>query len=98
VQEELESICSRLYERIRRLFPLLPTPDSPCWLVSPDTGEQLIVTPNTVLLPLLLPPLHPTIFTLYALRYDTLLYYSCWYHGNQCCGFSFAWIRIILLT
>jgi hypothetical protein len=77
VQEELESICSRLYERIRRLFPLLPTPDSPCWLVSPDTGEQLIVTPNTVLLPLLLPPLHPTIFTLYALRYLTVLY-SCW--------------------
>jgi hypothetical protein len=62
-------MCSRLYQLLRRLFPLLPSVESPCWITSPMTGEEpVLVTPNTLLLPLLLPPLHPTIFTLYALR------------------------------
>jgi len=65
--KELESISSRLYTLLRNLFPGLPRPDSILRIPSPG-AEDIIVTPTSLLHPLLLPPLHPTIFMLYALR------------------------------
>jgi len=64
---ELSSISSRLYTLVRTLFPALPFPDSSLWISSPGT-DGVTVTPTSLLHPLLLPPLHPTLFMLYALR------------------------------
>jgi len=65
--KELESISSRLYTLLRNLFPALPRPDS-VLRISSLGAEEITVTPTSLLHPLLLPPLHPTIFMLYALR------------------------------
>jgi len=64
---ELSSISTRLYSLVRTLFPVLPRPDSSLWISSADS-DGITVTPTSLLHPLLLPPLHPTIFMLYALR------------------------------
>jgi len=65
--KELESISSRLYAIVRTLFPVLPRPDSVLRISCPG-DEDITVTPTSLLHPLILPPLHPTIFMLYALR------------------------------
>ena len=74
---ELCSIISRLYTILSSLFPALPepTPDSasPLCLLSPSEEEGRFVTPTSILHPVLLPKLHPTIFMLYALRYFSKL-------------------------
>jgi amyotrophic lateral sclerosis 2 protein len=68
-KDELDSIVYRLYNIIMELFPSLPSPDKHTWLENPEKeGEGEMVTPNSVLHPLLLPPLHPTVFMLYALK------------------------------
>ena len=70
---ELSSIISRLYTILRSLFPALPEPSpdsvSPPCLDSPSADDSKFVTPTSILHPILLPKLHPTIFMLYALRY-----------------------------
>jgi len=64
---ELSSISARLYILVRTLFPVLPRPDSSLW-ISSTRSEGITVTPISLLQPILLPPLHPTLFMLYALR------------------------------
>jgi len=66
--KELASISSRLYILVRKLFPVLPRPDSALRISCNDEAEDITVTPTSLLHPLILPPLHPTIFMLYALR------------------------------
>jgi len=64
---ELASITTRLYQAIRGLFPGLPAPDTPARLETTG-GDQVTLTPSSLLHPILLPPLHPTVFTMFALR------------------------------
>ncbi|XP_049267641.1 alsin isoform X2 [Rhipicephalus sanguineus] len=75
--EEVRSFCQRLYELVRILFPDLPQADKPLVLTSlgdvecPDDfldGAGECITPNTLIQPVLLPRLYPSLSTLYALN------------------------------
>ena len=66
--QELSSITSRLYQAVRCLFPGLPSPDAPHRLQGEGVEDGRVVTPPSLLHPLLLPALHPTVFTMFALR------------------------------
>lgn len=75
--QEVRSFCHRLYELVRILFPDLPLEDKPLVLTSSgnmetpkdmfDLNEECI-TPNTLIQPVLLPRLYPSLSTLYALN------------------------------
>ncbi|XP_064466211.1 alsin-like isoform X2 [Ornithodoros turicata] len=74
---EVKSFCSRLYKIVRILFPDLPPEDKPLFLsldgdADPSEDDFDIngecVTPNTVVQPILLPRLYPSLSTLYALN------------------------------
>merc|ERR1719334_1003888 len=65
--KELSSICLHLYKIVKTLFPVLPEVD--VYNSSPSSdSENAIATPISLFHPLLLPPLHPTLFMLYTLR------------------------------
>lgn len=75
--EEVRSFCQRLYELVRILFPDLPQADKPLVLTTlgnldcPDDfldGAGECITPNTLIQPVLLPRLYPSLSTLYALN------------------------------
>merc|ERR1719318_2230673 len=66
---ELTSIIHRLYQVVRSLFPALPSPETPTRVQAESQEEQArVVTPSSLLHPLLLPALHPTVFTMFAQR------------------------------
>lgn len=75
--EEVRSFCQRLYELVRILFPDLPRGDKPVVLTSSGNvectddafdGSGECITPNTLIQPVLLPRLYPSLSTLYALN------------------------------
>jgi len=79
-REELWSVAERLYDLVRRLFPALPdvSTHSQVWLSKPVDPQQqddvvpddngVMITPSGLILPLLLPAVHPTLFHLYLQR------------------------------
>lgn len=66
-KDELDTICQRLYQFGIRLFPALPDPNLQAWISNPEgeEGDSLLVTPRSLLFPILLPPIYPTLFHLY---------------------------------
>lgn len=69
-KDELESISKRLYGSVRKLFPSLPSLDSHAWILDPtlEENEAMMITSNSLLFPLLLPSIYPTLFHLYIQR------------------------------
>ncbi|XP_023933292.1 alsin [Lingula anatina] len=76
-RDEVNSFVKRTYNIIRMLFPDLPSSSRPMYIhhtdcPSPvseeedDKGE--VITPSSLLHPLLLPKIYPPLFTLYALH------------------------------
>lgn len=75
--EEVRSFCQRLYELVKILFPDLPQANKPMVLTSsgdiesPNDFFDVVgecITPNTLIQPVLLPRLYPSLSTLYALN------------------------------
>jgi len=68
-KEELESISVQLYILVRKLFPALPVSYDQVWISNPDVVDDLMmITEKSLLYPLLLPSLYPTLFQLYIQR------------------------------
>lgn len=70
---EVHVFVSRIYSFVRLLFPALPAEDRPAYLYTTsdlnesDHERTIVVSANTLLLPVLLPRLYPPLFTLYVL-------------------------------
>lgn len=74
-KEELEHTATRLYASIRRLFPALPTlpSSSSSWIHNPEAEEDSMqISANSLLFPMYLPSVYPTLFHLYIQREDKL--------------------------
>ena len=72
LKEELNTMCTRLYLQLIRLFPALPRLGHQAWIANPADEELFPVSGRSLLLPIILPSIYPTIFHLYHQREERL--------------------------